>query len=98
MANKEKPYNKDHVVKNFARRIGSTYQDAEQILGIYFDMTRDYIIEYGGFYYYEEIQIESKIAGEHKRQLPNGEIITVPEKNKLRVKLMENYNKMIAKP
>jgi hypothetical protein len=95
MANKEKPYNKDHVVENFARRIGSTKQDAEQILAIFFDMTRDYIYEYGMFHYKSELQIDTDFVPTHKKQLPNGDIVTVPDRNRLKVKLMENYKKML---
>lgn len=95
MANKEKPYNKDHVVDNFARRIGSTKIDAEQILAIFFDMTRDYIQEYGMFHYNSEIQIDSDFVKEHEKQLPSGKMTIVPDKYKLKVKLMENYRKML---
>lgn len=94
---KEKPYDKEHVYKNYARRIGSTYKDAEKLLDVFFDMTRDYLIEYGCFHYKEEIQIDTKVAPEHTRKLPDQSEITVPEKTKFKVKLMSNYQKLINK-
>lgn len=97
MANKEKPYNKDHVIENFARRIGSTKIDSEDILDIFFDMTRDYIQEYGMFHYKGELQIDSDFVNEHVKKLPNGKTVTIPKKSKLKVKLMENYKKMLKK-
>lgn len=93
MANKAKPYSKQHVYKNFARRIGSTQKESEQILSHFFDMIRDYIDEYGIFHYKDEIKIEAKSIEEHTKLLPTGQLYTIAAKRKLQLKLMQNFNK-----
>lgn len=93
MANKEKPFNKEHVNKNFAKRIGTSYKESEQIIASFFEMIRDYIEEYGSFHYKDEIKIEAKSIKEHTKLLPNGKTIIINDKIKLQSKLMENFNK-----
>lgn len=93
MANKVKPYSKQHVYKNFAQRIGSTQKESEQILSQFFEMIRDYIDEYGIFHYKDEIKIEAKSIEAHVKLLPTGQVCKVAAKRKLHSKLMQNFNK-----